>query len=444
MDTLKRVHFGTLIVALLAGSTAIAKDKHRLVEASGKTTYKVTSSARIKGKLLTPVAKGPETVWKLNSSASYEFHERRITQPDERGASALRSIRRYSKAESQTSVGDHKTKVRLDRGSSYIVADGRSEGILFYCPTKQITRQSLDLLSSPADPLAISGMLPTEEVEIGEKWNPDQWVLQMLTDCEAVVESKLTCKLLSVSRKQARVSFTGKIEGASVGAAVLIDVKGSYICDLDAGYIRSFELTRKEKRSAGTVSPGLNVEVTVKCDRKREDIDLSGFEKLAATPTESQLALTYRSPWGIELRHGREWHVFNENDRTAVLRMVSDGNLVAQCNIARIAPVKPGTHTPEKQFLSDIRQSLGPRLTDLEPGKPLAQRPNYLFSAVAQGASDETKMQWSYFLSAAPTGQQVSMVYSIAQADVAKVGKTPEVIARTLRFPASARISRGK
>ena len=459
MDTLKRVQFGTLAIivctTMCAPASAFQKDKARpkkekkkkggyaLVEASGETTYKVTASARIKGTLKTPTADGPENVFKLDSTASYEFHERRMTN-DLPGAMAMRAVRKYKRAESRTSVGDHKTSSKLDPTLSLIIAEGRAAGVLFYNPKKQLTRESLDLLSSPADPLAIAGMLPTEEVTIGEKWNPDQWVLQMLCDVEAVAKSKLTCKLVSVSRKQARVTFDGEIEGASVGAAAMIKVKGEYVCDLDAGYINRFRVTRTEERSAGTVSPGLDVEVTVTCDRKREKADLPANSTIADEPTEQQLQLVYRAPWGIELKHGREWHVFSDNDRLAVLRMIRDGNLVAQCNVAKIAPVKPGTHTPERQFMADIQHSLGDRVAELKSGGIVQEQPNYLFNAVATGQSDETKMQWSYYLCAAASGQQVSMVYSIAQADVEKVGKVPETVARTISFPATTRISRGK
>ncbi len=438
-DSLIKVCTCTALVFAIAGSTVSAEETYSLKEEAGKSAFQVNATATITGHVLTPVAEGAAKEWPLKSAAQYTFKERRLVSGG-REAKALRAVRRYSNAVSATTVGDHKTSSKLEP-ASLVVAEGRTPGVLFYSPGKPLTRESLDLLSSPGDTLSAVALLPNNEVEIGEKWNPDQWVMQMLTDTEAAVKSKLTCELVSVVRKQAKIKITGEIEGASVGSACVIDITGHMMFDLTSGYIRHFELKRAEERSAGTVSPGLKVEANIAWDRSRSDASLPDDRQIPVEPDNRSLELVYRSPWGVEFRHDRDWHVFNESDRSAILRLVREGNLVAQCNLARVTQVKPGSHTPEKQFTKDIRETLGDRLTDLTRGDVLRKKPSFLFRTVATGTSDSTDMEWIYYLCAAPNGQQASLVFSVAASDSEKVAKTHESITRSLQFPATTRLS---
>ena len=440
MDSLIRSFTAALTIALIIPLSCQAEKTYSLREEPGDTAFQVDSKVTISGTVLTPVAQGAAKEWELASAAKYSFKERRLVSGG-REALSLRAVRRYMNCASATQVGEHKTPAKLPT-ASLIVAEGQTAGVRFYSPGKQLTRETLDLLSSPGDTLAAVAMLPSTEVEIGEKWNPDQWVLQMLTDTEAAVKAKLTCELESVTRNQARVSFTGNVEGASVGSACVIKIAGHMIFDIKAGFVNRFELKREEDRSAGTVSPGLKVTANIKWDRKRSDAMLPDDKQIPATPPPASLELVYRAPWGVELRHDREWHVFNETDRAAVLRLVRGGTLVAQCNIARIAQVKPGSHTADKQFKHDIRQTLGDRLQDLSKGEVLSRRP-YLYTTTATGESDGTEMQWVYYLASAANGQQVSLVYSVADSDAEKIAETHNSMTRSIQFPAT-RISRKK
>ncbi|MFK7818620.1 MAG: hypothetical protein AB8G99_07870 [Planctomycetaceae bacterium] len=434
-----------ICAVVVAGSTLCpasqADDSYTLSEEAGETAFQVNSKVTITGNVLTPVAEGAAKEWPLKSQADYSFKERRLVSGG-RDARSLRAVRRYANAISSTSVGDHKTKAKLDP-ASLVVAEGRDSGVLFYSPGKPLTRDVLDLLSSPGDTLSAIAMLPTTEVEIGDKWNPDQWVMQMLTDVEAAVKSRLTCELVSVARRQAKIKITGHVEGAALGSACLIDLEGHMVFDLTANYVKEFELKRTEERTAGTVSPGLKVEALVKWDRKRSDAVLPDDRQIPVEPDAKSLELTYRSPWGVELRHDRDWHVFNETDRVAVLRLVRQGSLVAQCNIAQIGAVKPGTNTSEKQFQQDIRETLGEQLTDLSKGTVLSKRPRFLFRTVASGKSGETEMDWVYYLCAGPSGEQVSLVFSVAASDSEKVLETHTALAKSIQFPAT-RVTRKK
>lgn len=432
------------LVGLTPSGGAHADSKtYALVEEQSDTTYRVSAKAGIKGDLITPNAKAPASKWRLKSGADYVFHERRLP-PAGRDAKSLRAVRDYTRARASTSVGDHKTTARLDPRCRIIVAAGRREGVLFYSPNALLTRENLDLLSSPADTLAVVAMLPRTEVEVGEKWNPDLWVIQMLTDTEAATEGKLACELTSVKKNRARVDVKGSLKGASLGAVCEVELSGHVIFDLEHKHVSHFEFERQEKRSPGTVNPGLDVTATITVDRTRAKAKLPAADRIPTDPTVQELRLVYRTPWGVQLKHDRGWHVFSEDPKSAILRLVKDGRLFAQCNLQNVAAIRPGTRTPRNQFTADIRRTLGERLVGLEPVRIVQQSPVFTYQAIAKGEADQTKMQWLYYLCTDQNGKQVSLVYSIAESDLEALASIPTDQVKSIRFPTKARVSRRK
>ena len=167
-DALIKLFTSAALVIAIAGSAASAEDTYSLAEEAGQSAFQVNATATITGQVLTPVAEGAAKEWPLKSAAQYSFKERRLVSGG-REAKAFRAVRRYSNAVSATTVGDHKTSSKLEP-ASLVVAEGRTPGVLFYSPGKPLTRESLDLLSSPGDTLSAAAMLPNNDVEIGEKW----------------------------------------------------------------------------------------------------------------------------------------------------------------------------------------------------------------------------------------------------------------------------------
>lgn len=428
-------------VCLTCGLPRAEAETYELTESSGdQRPFIVQSRVQVSGQFQTPAAEGKISQWMVESSASYRYRERRLPGAG-RDAAALRSGRLYSQAQARIVIGETVTTPRLHPQVKLLVAQGREDGVQLFSPELLLRRDDIDLLSTPGDSLSVLGLLPRGAIEVGEKWNADTWALQMLADVDAVLKGEVVCRLASVEQQLATVEFSGTIEGASVGAPTKITLSGSYEYDLDHGHIRKLNLSQSEDRKVGAVSPGMKVEARVTMDRTLAG-DSSGLEDavLAGLPLEpdpGQLLLVYDTPWQVRFLHDRGWHLFHKTDRLAILRLLDQGRLISQCNMTRVESVAPGKHTPESQFQSDIRTSLGERLQRIASAEEVKTRPDdprFIYRVTALGESNGRKLRWIYYLVTEPDGRQVSFVFAVDENDVQALRERDVALVTSVEF----------
>jgi hypothetical protein len=224
----------------------------------GRTTH-VKYTLQIKGKLTTPATTGT-TDWDLNSSATFEFDQRRFPS-DADGPFALRAARLFQTAETSSLVGkDHKNTVILPSQSRLIHIHGGELQLIQLSPEVRLTRPQVDLLQFPCDPLAVTGLLPGRSLkDKSEKWNADSWVVPMLSGIDASVTQTASCTLKSLNDTEAVIVFDCNGTGAITGSPTEVSLKGEMIVNRKESLIRRLKATMTEKRGPGTVSPGLDV-----------------------------------------------------------------------------------------------------------------------------------------------------------------------------------------
>lgn len=393
-------------------------DEYRLEEpVTDRRAFNVSVRMAVEGDVEFALGDGKSGKQPLEVDATIGYRERRLSGTG-RDALALRSLREYAKPEARIKVGERLNFSQLRSDRRTVVAQGRREGVLIYSPSGPMNALELELLEHPADSVAALGLLPPRAVTVGEKWVPESWVIACLTRTEAVVESELTCRLESVTDGAARVAFAGKIEGAILGAASEIEIDGSYRYDLQKNCVTRVELTQKEKRSVGTVSPGMEVTARVVLDRAPTPVFGRLTDALADSiplePDDRLLKLHLDLPGAMRIACDRSWKLFLQNEQATVLRMLDRGSLVCQCNISRIPAVARGRHTPVDRFQGDIRIALGNKLREFEQAEEIpAEDGRFLYRVTAVGESNGEPMHWIYYLCAAADGRQVSFVFTI-------------------------------
>ena len=366
----------------------------------------------------------------LDASAAYRFYERRLTGAG-RDAAAFRCVRNFSQAAVRTKISDQLTEASLPASLRLIAAYGKRQGLVRFAPNGLLTRDTLDLLDIPGDPLAIVALLPEREVEVGDEWKPADWAVQMLTAIEAVEESAMTCTLDSAANGKARVKFTGRIAGVRLGAPTNIELSGTFDYDLTDKLITAVTLNHAERAAMGTVTPGVESKVLVTVNRSLSKADGgltdAVMEALPLEPPADRLPLVLdAAPWGLQLVHNRGWHVFHasyENDpKVCILRLLDHGTLICQCNFSPVPSAKAGSHTPLEEYEASIRQALGEQFSEF------ADRSNVptsdgrkIFRVTAVGnyvlpdgnESKKVPMSWTYYLVTHPSGRQVSFVFAV-------------------------------
>ncbi len=430
---------GLTTACLLFSAQAVSAETYELQEsAQTPRTFKVKSTIKVKGQLETAVNAAKARSLELDVDGKLEYLEQRLPGTG-RDAEAFRSVRFYETATATIDVQGQKTFARGSDRHRLIVAEGQTEGLSLHSPNSNLLPSEVELLNSPGDSLPVLALLPQSEVEVGEVWTPDRWVLQSLTGLEAVLKSELTCQLDSVADDIATITFKGKIEGATVGAQTEIDVKGKFQFRTDENFISHLELEQTEKRSVGSVSPGMKVTANVNWDRSLAASPGELTEEVVAsipleTSPESKY-LSFETPWNVRLLLPRDWYVFHQTGQVAVLRLLDKGSLIAQANISKIPSVKAGEHTSEQQFHQDIRTSLGDKLIEILKAENLkTDDGRYIHRVTVAGKANNVPVHWIYYLCADPSGRQISFVFTVDQKLLGELKDRDADIVLSLQF----------
>lgn len=448
-----------LVAALMlaGGGPGQAAETYTLSEPSTDARLKaVQMQVEIGGQVITSAGAGKELTHDLRATAEYRFRERRLTGAG-RDAEAYRSLREYERAAVRTSISNEVSTSSLPRDRSLIAVQGARSGTVKYSPDGLLTREQLDLLDVPGDPLAILALLPSRPVELDESWDVPDWAVQMLATLEAASSTKMTARLSSVSDGVARVDFSGAADGARLGAITKVDLSGHLMFDTDRKLVTSVELTHVEKGAVGTVTPGIDSKVRVVTIRGLTETDGAlTTERIDALPLEpplDRLPLRFEAPaWGLSLIHSRGWHVFkaifDSDPQVVILRLVDQGTLVCQCNFSPVPDAAPGEHTPLDEYEESIRQSLGAQFGAIVSRDTIpTEDGRKIFRVTTQGKytlpeGDQTRdypMSWIYYLCVAPSGRQVSFVFAVEPAMKELLAGQDRQIVESLQFTRPSR-----
>lgn len=423
----KNARVALIIAAWLtvASSASAAERAEMKEEATDGRVFKVGVQLSVAGKVY--AQPGPDKALKLQAAGQFNYQERRLAGTG-RDAESLRTIRYYDKAAAAIQAGDQNSRPELRDSLRLIVAQGQTEGVEVFSPSGPLTYNELDLLRTPGDSLAALALLPEDRVEVGEIWKPAEWVLPLLTGVEAAEKSQLTCKLESIKSGTAQVTFKGETLGAILGAAASINVEGHYLWDLEQKHLKHLELTQTEKRTIGTVSPGLDVTAKVIVTREviAKPMRFSDTEiaQIPLEPNDASRLLMFDSPaWNVRFFHDRKWHLFHQTGDIAVLRLLDKGGLITQCNIKKLPDAEPGKHVPEETFRADIQRTLGKGFQEIIQAEQIKLRDGlYVYRVIAVGTLERKNdkkeieaapMQWIYYLVANPEGRQIAFVFTL-------------------------------
>lgn len=429
----------TLGIIVLAASPLAAEQVTLQELLPDNRAFAITTKIDVSGTFETPIGNNKTKSLAMKSTANFSYLERRLSGSG-RDARAFRSIR-YFRGEpgATTTVDDRVTASRLADHLRLVVAEGRREGFVLYTPNQLMRRADLDLLTMPADGLGLLALLPAKAVEVGDDWSVGTWVPQLLMGVEAVVKAEMKCKLMQVSGGVARVDVNGSIEGAVNGSATNITLAGYFLFNVADQHISSWRFEQNETRTVGTVNPGMKVKAVVTGQRQQSNnygpLNDTTIASIPLEPSAAQLQLLYVAPWKTRFIHDRDWHIFHQTKQVSIMRLLDRGALIAQLNLSPIESVAAGSHTAPEQFVSDISTSLGAQLKSIESKEPIRVNDDrFLYRVHAKGMVGKRGMNWIYFLCAAPSGRQVSMVFTLEDAALPHLKSRDSQLASTLTF----------
>lgn len=430
---------GLVAIVIFTATPAIAQDKASQDETfSGTEILKnqptsVLYSIRIDGSISTPNEQGTQT-FPLTSTGEFQFRNQQI-ETDQTGIVGLRAQRTFRKAETRTVVDkNQETLVSLPSAYGQIHSSGHQSQFVSWHPKFALLRKQSDLLRMPFDPLVVQALFTSTEVKQSDSWNAAAWVVPALTGLDATVTQTVTCRLTSLTSTEAKIQLEGSIEGAVTGSASHVNFAGAMSVDRQTGIISQANITMKEKRTAGPVSPGIDVTAVIQW--AQDPIAGDAKSDPVAAPNDRQLLLSAKAPGNLRFRHSREWHLFHETPSVMMLRLLRNGRLIGQANFSQAATVKPGTHTPDEEFDADIRDSVNERKGKILKNETVSDQNGWRLRHVqATGTAGEKTILWDYFLCTAKSGQQFSVVFSHATEDTSEFENEPLNLLSMITLP---------
>jgi hypothetical protein len=324
-----------------------------------------------------------------------------------------------------------------------LVAEKRDRGwpVLVFSPAGPLTWSELELVQSVGDPLALAGLLPESPVGLGDRWKVRETAAKGVSGYDTVSASSLEATLESADANKARIRIKGRVEGSALGGAGVIDCDGFATFDRDVMRLDRLDLNRVETRQAGPVEAGLEMKSTLTLTlRTAPPAEALSDAALAGVPLaynrESE-RLQFTAPGGgATLLTDRDWHIFWEDSRTAILKRLEGGRVIAQCNLMAGPSAGKGRHQDPAQFRDDVKSALKDRFTQFLGAGEIGGRPDggFRYRVGVQGREAELGVIWYYYLLASPAGDQLLATFTLAEDQLKSFGDGDIEMVGSLRW----------
>jgi hypothetical protein len=144
-------------------------------------------------------------------------------------------------------------------------------------------------------------------------------------------------------------------------------------------------------------------------------LDDAALAKLPLKPRPETRQLAYESSAGhYRFVYDRTWHVMNDTAEALAMRLVDRGELVAQCNVTRLAPAADGKIPTLATFQEDIQKALGKNFGRFLSAAESSNDHGYtVYRATIEGEVEDLPIQWIYYLVADERGRQAVFAFTL-------------------------------
>lgn len=426
---------------LLAATPALHAQSHSLTEpAKAGDCFKYEIAMTLKGELRVS-RDGKTTALPISANANHAFVER-VLQAKEKGLPE-KVARYYGLARSVANVDGHAQARSLRDERKLIVAQRHKEQFLAYSPAGPMTREEVDVASEHFDTLALTGLLPEKDVNVGDSWKLSNEAVQSLCIFEALISHDLTAKLEEIKDGFAAIVIGGKSSGIDAGAMVKLTISAKAKYEILAKRIVHLEWTQKDERDQGPVSPAGTVETTTILKRspieqpeQLNDSALEGVPRGFEPPAAMTMVHHADQMNRYDVATNRDWRLVAQTDLHIVLRLVDRGELISQASLTPWTKADPGKHASPDDFKQAMAAAPGWQLEDiLEAGEIPADNGRWIYRISARGVMDDVKVVQTFYLIANAQGEQVVATFTMKPGQVAKLGSRDLSLIGTIGFP---------
>lgn len=361
-------------------------------------------------------------------------------------------IRRYRDAAADVRVEDAVRTTRLPADARTLRAMVQGATPTPSLDTGFLTREELDLLETPFDPLLLDRLLPDAAPMSGGSWTVPADAVAGLLAIDTVEAGTLDATLVEVSDGRAEVKFSGILDGAADGVPTHVVVEGTYAVPaaaaggmrLDAG-ITNLAVQIQERREASHVAPGFDIEarLTVARTATEERADVADAVAASAASVDRRRGagrpgfVWHRDAAGrFDLVHDARWRVIEDGPDGLVMRLVDRGALVAQCSIIAL-PRAPALAPPTiAEVERDLERSLAGQFGRLEHSSEATRSDGVrLVRVVATGRADGLPFRWIHAVLTDDDGDRVAVTCTLEDSQEKRFGTADRELLDGIQLP---------
>jgi hypothetical protein len=434
-----------LCFALLAHASAMAATKdarlsHTLVsQREAGQTDRVTVLMEVAGDFKEPPG-GKEQRTRMSGVANLAYDELTLKANGDH----VRAVRHYEKAHSTAKFKDGSHNPSLGEGRRLVGAVVDRSSVSLFSLREPMTRDELEVIDIIGNSLVLDRLLPVGPVTIGDAWKPADGVAAALLGLDSLTRNDLQCTLKEVTDTVARVELSGAVEGPVNDTKARIAMKGKYRFDLRSKRIDWFAMLTKEDRGTSRVAVGFDIAVrfqmTIVPRSASPELASEKLAGLKVEPTPARTQLRYESPrdhW--QITYDRQWYLNSNDKENAVLKLVRQGAVIGQVNIASLPQREPDRLVSLEEYQEDVRKALGDNFGQFVNAKQWIDEAKHrvlrvTVNGTASGKSGDVPICWIYYHVADEQGRQAAFTFTVEQEALERFSEADQPIIASLHF----------
>ena len=369
---------------------------------------------------------------KIDVRARLDYHDRSLSS-----SKNLQSVRYFNKSIAAIKVDGGSTKSTLaDSNQLVVVRVQPEEGNQFQIASiaGMLEQHEMDLLKNPADPLTLSALFESQPVAVDGQWTPDHDSLARFLAIDRVHHSEVNMKLKSVDNDLAKVYMVGQVKGDVDDVQTSMTVAAIFQVDLNSHLVSAVRLNITENREPGQVAPGFEgqtkVDLQIAKDSNIDQLSDESLKKVVGSGTIRALLKWVADSGSFSLQYEPSWKMIGSADEAAILRYLEKGDLLAQCNIVRLASRPANKPLLLEEFKAEVTKVIAADETAHVVGASETRTRNGLkaLQVSVRGVEEEVPLNWFYYNVASADGRQVTFVFTLEEEVAGRV----ETVARKM------------
>lgn len=356
-----------------------------------------------------------ETLLPLEVRAQFNFEQQCVN-------SSRHAVRHYSEAAAEITIDGKSQRSSLkdpNKNVRIFLAAERSisKPILFASEIDILEQSEVELLTTPFDFITLPKFFQNDDAVINEAWQPDDQDIVNVLAIDRLYTNNVKLTVKKSTARQSKIYITGAATGEVDGEDISVTLSGIAVIDKSKKLLQSLRVNIQETRGAGQIAPGF--EGTVKVDirtKPKSEIETIPAPIIARVGKFRQQKLAWKPDNSFQLFFDPRWRLITNEDQAAVMRLIDQGDLLAQCNIVQLPNRTPGNLLKLDDFREEVAKMIdGSEAQVVSAKQSKTDKGLNILQVEIYGEEEDVEIRWLYYHVAHEDGRRLTFVFTVEE-----------------------------